>query len=98
MNAALVAVDGCEVAALVTLGVFLGERAHAPHPVRARPFNLDNVSAHVAQNHGAVRTGNRLGQIDYPHIGQRPSAPAGHWRCPLMSVEVSSTFIKDCHC
>ena len=77
-DAALVAIDAREVAAVVASFSIRRETAPvAAAHVAGRRLDLDDVGAEVGQQHRAVRTGERLREIEHANVGERTGA-RGH--------------------
>ena len=62
-NGALVAVRGKKIGGH---GAYKWRTPCARLISRVRAFDLDDVGAKIAEQHGAIRTGQRLGQLNYP--------------------------------
>ncbi len=79
-DAALVAVDAGEVAAVRPLAVLPRERPAVARHVPGRRLDLDHVRAEVGQQHRAERPGQRLRGVDDPQARQRAGRPGRHRR------------------
>ncbi len=70
-DAALVAVDAAEVAAVRLLFVALDERARVARHVAARRLDLHHVGPEIGEQHGAVRPGEDLGEVEHAQAVER---------------------------
>ena len=70
-DAAFVAIDAGEIAAVVTALAVLRMRAEKARHVAAWWLHLDHVCSQVGEQHGAERAGERLREIEDAEIGKR---------------------------
>ena len=85
-DAALVAVDATEVAAVEAVGVRLRVGVVEAGHVAGRRFDLDDVGPHVGEDHRAVRSGQGLGEVDDTDVGKRARPTGLHRRGVLVTA------------